>query len=129
MRKLTVHEAGKDCNCLFCLTQCPRCGASFSLGFSASYDMAKSEDMILLHGSIGAMGVEADRCRADFRPVCSACGTEVPEMRVVRLKKALFSAIGGNVRIDRKYDGVMEIDRYIYKRAPVLKRRKGKGPK
>ena len=129
MRKLTVHESGKNCNCLFCLTQCPGCGASFSLGFSASYDMAKSEDMILLYGSIDGLGVEAGGCRPDSKPVCSECGTELHEMRAVKLRKALFSAIGGNVRIDRKYGGVIEIDRFIYKRAPVPNGRKGKGLK
>ena len=129
MRKLTVHETGKECNCLFCLTQCPQCGASFSLGFSASFDMAKSEDRILLHGSIVAMGAETNLCRPDFKPVCSECGNELPETRVVKLKKALFSAIGGNVRIDRKYDGVIEIGRSIHKRTAGAKGIKGNGGK
>jgi hypothetical protein len=42
-------------------------------------------------------------------------------MRFPKLKKALFSAIGGNVRIDRKYDGVIEIGRSIHKRTRGLR--------
>jgi hypothetical protein len=50
-------------------------------------------------------------------------------MSFPKLKKALFSAIGGNVRIDRKYDGVIEIGRSIQKRTAGAKGIKGNGGK
>ena len=50
-------------------------------------------------------------------------------MSFPKLKKALFSAIGGNVRIDRKYDGVIEIGRSIHKRTAGAKGIKGNGGK
>lgn len=50
-------------------------------------------------------------------------------MSFPRLKKALFSAIGGNVRIDRKYGGVIEIGRSIHKRTAGVKGIKGNGGK
>jgi len=93
--------------------------------------MAKSEDaiLILLHGSIAAMGSEIDLCRPALESAYSECGTELPEMRAVKLKNGLFSAIGGNIRIDRKYGGVIEIGRSIHKRTAGVKGIKGNGGK
>jgi hypothetical protein len=120
MRKLTVHQSGKYCNCLFCLTQCPNCGESFSLEFSASYDMARSEDMILLYGSIQSIHIEAGLSHPNLKAVCSKCGFELSEQHVAKIKRTLFSAIGGNVRIDKNYDRVIVTDRSEHKRAPTL---------
>ena len=50
-------------------------------------------------------------------------------MRFPKLKKALFSAIGGNVRIDRKHDGVIEIGRSIHERTARVRGIKGNGGK
>ena len=50
-------------------------------------------------------------------------------MRFPKLKKALFSAIAGNARIDRKHDGVIVIGRSIHKRTAGVKGIKGNGGK
>jgi hypothetical protein len=50
-------------------------------------------------------------------------------MTFPKLKKALLSAITGDVRIDRKYDGVIERGRSIHKRTAGVKGIKGNGGK
>jgi hypothetical protein len=123
MLEVAMHVGGKKCECLFCLMKCPECGTSFdSLQFSVSYRMAKDGDTILMHGGVDVivedtdLGLIASGCAFE----CSECGAEFSEERFIKLQKALFSIVGGNVKINRKKDGEMEISRFVSVGAPVF---------
>ena len=123
MLEVAMHVGGKKCECLFCLMKCPECGASFdSLQFSVSYKMEKDGDTILMHGGVDVIGEDADLglIASGCAFECSECGAEFAEKHFIKLKKALFSIVGGNVKINRKKDGEMEISRFVSVGAPVF---------
>ena len=99
MAKLTLHEADKKCNCLFCLTKCPKCRASFNdFSFSVSFDVGKSENLIYMQGAVDSISEHQD---PNFELACMECGAEVSEKHFIKLQKTLFRAVEGNVQIQK----------------------------
>jgi ribosomal protein L37AE/L43A len=128
MEKLILHEADKKCNCLFCLTKCPKCGASFKdFSFSVSFDMGKSENQIYMRGAIDSISERQDH---SSELVCRKCGAEVAEVsekHFIKLQKALFGAVEGNGRIRRQKDGKIYMDKFLGLAMPNLKEVKREG--
>jgi ribosomal protein L37AE/L43A len=131
MEKLILHEADKKCNCLFCLTKCPKCGASFKdFSFSVSFDMGKSENQIYMRGAIDSISERQDH---SSELVCRKCGAEVAEVaevsekHFIKLQKALFRAVEGNIQIHRHEDGEIDVERFLVKTMPNLKEVKREG--
>jgi hypothetical protein len=125
MARPTLHVGGKKCNCLFCLTKCPNCGASFNdFSFSVSFDVGKSENLIYM---LGAIDTISEHQEPSSELVCEECGAEASEKHFIKLQKALFRAVEGNIQIHRHEDGEIDVERFLVKTMPNLKEVKREG--